>query len=175
MKKSKNYQNSFIILELLIVIVLLSILYNTFIPKKNDSKLFELKNNIVLQLKFLRYKALTESFNSKYENSWFKKLWTIKFQRCRKSVGGVYYAIYSDKNSKGHINRAETLKDPLTNKYIYANNYCTENSKDSKYTLLSKNFNIKDVEISCNETSSLGQISFDFYSNTYSKLGYTKD
>lgn len=175
MKRNKKSQNSFILLELLIVILLLSLLYNIFIPKKSDSELYKLKNSIVLQLKFLRYKALTQSFYSKYENNWFKRVWTIKFQRCRKSVGGVYYSIYSDKNSKGHVNRSETLKDPLTNKYIYANNYCKSNSKDSKYTLLTKNYNIKSVKLSCNETTSLGQISFDFYSNTYSKLGYTKN
>ena len=167
----RTNKTSFILLELLLVILILSLLYNSFVPKKQNGNLKDLKRNLTLQMKYLRYQALIESKYNLNENKWFKKLWTIKFQRCRKSVGGFYYSIYSDRNMQGHINREETLKDPLSNKYIYANNYCKENSKDSKYTLLTKNYNVEKINISCNNTNSIGQISYDYYSNIYTKLG----
>ncbi len=168
-------KNSFIILELLLVILIISLLYKSFIPKKQNGNLKDLKRNLTLQIKYLRYQALVDSKYDSNEYKWFKKLWTIKFQRCRKSVGGFYYSIYSDKNMQGHINRDETLKDPLSNKYIYANNYCKENPNDSKYTLLTKNYDVEKINISCNNTSSIGQLSFDYYSNIYTKLGERKN
>ncbi|WP_140544096.1 hypothetical protein [Halarcobacter anaerophilus] len=44
------------------------------------------------------------------------------------------------------------------------------NSNTSKYVLLTKEYGISDVNISCNMTSSLGQISFGNDGKVYSKL-----
>ena len=99
-----------------------------------------------------------------------QKRWTIKFFRCRQNVGGIYYVMYSDKNKTGHPNMLDSLKDPLTNKNIYTSNSCKENSINSKYVLLTKEFGITDVQISCNQTTSLGQLSFSSDGKIYSKL-----
>jgi len=162
-------KKSFTLLELILVILILSILYMAFVPNTKINKLNELKENLTLQIKHLRYKSLTDSKYTKEEN-WQKENWTIKFFRCKQEVGGLYYVIYSDENRKGHPNQSESLKDPLTNKFIYSSNSCKENSDNSKYTLLTKNYNIKNVNISCNKTDSLGQISFSFEGKVYSKL-----
>lgn len=162
-------KKSFTILELILVVLILSILYMAFVPKTNINNLHELKEKLTLQIKHLRYKALTDSKYS-YEENWQKQNWTIKFFRCKEEVGGFYYVIYSDENRKGHPNQDESLKDPLTNKYIYTSNSCKENSENSKYTLLTKNFNIEKINISCNNTSSLGQLSFSYTGKVYSKL-----
>ncbi|MDZ7817903.1 MAG: hypothetical protein U5K55_04445 [Aliarcobacter sp.] len=45
-----------------------------------------------------------------------------------------------------------------------------QNSLNSKYVLLTKEFGINDVQISCNETTSLGQLSFGSDGKVYSKL-----
>ena len=76
----------------------------------------------------------------------------------------------SDKNSSGHPSIEDSLKDSLSQKNIYSTNYCKENINNSKYVLISKNFNIKEVDVSCNETNSLGQLSFGAKGKVYSKL-----
>ncbi len=70
----------------------------------------------------------------------------------------------------GHPSFDESLVDPLSNKRVYSTNKCESNKKSSKYVLLTKEFGIEDVEISCNNTRSLGQISFGSDGKVYSKL-----
>lgn len=164
-------KNSFTLLELILVIVLISILYTSFkLNTKNDNKLEEISKRLELQLKYLRYKALVDSKNSYEQENWYKKRWTLKFFRCNKNVGGIYYSIYSDENMLGHPNKIESLKDPLSKKYIYNSNSCVEKDDISKYTLLTKNYNIERVELTCNETTSLGQISIGNKGDVYTRL-----
>jgi type II secretory pathway pseudopilin PulG len=160
-------KKAFSLLELVLVVVLIGFLYTLFIPKKQENRLQELTNRVSLYLSYIRYKALIDD---KYLNDdlWHKKRWTMKFFRCQNE--GIYFSIYSDENGKGHPNQDESLKDPLTNKYIYSSNYCEENNENSKYTLLTKSFDIDKVNISCNDTDSLGQISFGNDGRVYSKL-----
>ncbi len=162
-------KKSFTLLELILVIAIMSVLYTFFIPKQKINKLNELTNRINLYLSHIRYQALID--NKYDENSlWYKKRWTLKFFRCRQSVGGIYFSIYSDKNLSGHPSADDSMKDPLTNKNIYSSNLCKSTNENSKYVLLSKNYNVKDVQVSCNETNSLGQISFGNDGKVYSKL-----
>ncbi len=163
-------KKSYILLEFILIIIILSIIYSTISIKPRYNKLNELKNRIELYLKQVRYQALLDDKYSNTNALWHKQRWTMKFFRCRESVGGVYFSIYSEKNDTGHPNQKESLKDPLTNKYIYNNNYCKESQENSSYTLLSKNYDIKNIEISCNSTDSLGQISFGNDGKVYSKL-----
>ena len=123
-----------------------------------------------LYISYVRYKALIDDKFDLQDSLWHKKRWTIKFFRCRESVGGIYYAIYSDNNKTGIPSAEDSLKDPLSQKNIYSSNYCEENSSNSKFVLLTKNFGITDVQISCNDTTSLGQLSFDSDGKVYSKL-----
>ncbi|MFA9240611.1 MAG: type II secretion system protein [Candidatus Paceibacteria bacterium] len=141
-----------------------------FLPKTKINHIDELSSKLSLYLTHLRYKALIDDKYDSKDSLWHKKRWTIKFLRCRESVGGIYYTIYSDKNKSGHPSAEDSLKDPLTNKNIYTSNICNENSLNSKYVLLTKEFGISDVQISCNETTSLGQLSFGSDGEIYSKL-----
>ena len=163
-------KRSFTLLELILMIVLLGFLYTSFIPKVKVSKIDNLTNRLVLYLKQTRYQSLINDKFSNSDNLWHKKRWTLKFFRCRETIGGIYYVIYSDKNASGHPGIDDSLKDSLTLKNIYSTNSCTENIKNSKYVLISQNFNIRTVNISCNETSSLGQLSFGSDGKIYSKL-----
>ena len=141
-----------------------------FTPKNNTNKLEEISNRLTLYLKYTRYKAMIDNKYDPLNNVWHKQRWTLKFFRCRKDVGGLYYSIYSDNNNSGHPSAGESLKDTLTNKNIYSSNSCKETSTNSKYVLLTKNFDIKDVHLSCNSTTSLGQISFGHDGKIYTKL-----
>jgi hypothetical protein len=163
-------KKAFSLLEILLIISLLGFLYTAFIPKTRVNKIDELTNRLVLQLKQVRYQALIDNKYNDLDVYWHKKRWTFKFFRCRKDVGGMYYSIYSDNNASGHPSIEDSLKDSLNLKNIYSTNHCKENTNNSKYVLLSKNFNIKSVSISCNETSSLGQLSFSSNGKIYSKL-----
>lgn len=163
-------KKSFSFLELILTLILLTFLYTIFIPKHNINNINQLTDKLSLYISYVRYKALIDE---KFENTdylWHKKRWTIKFFRCRDEEDGIYFSIYNDKNKTGHPSTEDSLKDPLSNKYIYSSNYCKENSKNSKYVLLTKNFDIQNVDISCNSTSSLGQLSFGVDGKVYSKL-----
>ena len=163
-------KKSFYILELILTITLISFLYITFLPKNKINNLDELTNRISLYLSYTRYISLIDNKYDLDDSLWYKKRWTIKFFRCRQNEDGIYYSIYSDKNKSGHPSSDDSLKDPLTKKNIYSSNYCKENSSNSKYVLLTKAFGITDVQISCNETASLGQLSFGNDGKVYSKL-----
>lgn len=163
-------KKAFSLLEVLVMISLLGFLYTAFIPKTQISKIDELTNRLVLYLKQTRYQSLINDKYDENDDFWHKQRWTLKFFRCRKDVGGIYYTIYSDRNSSGHPSIEDSLKDSLNLKNIYSTNYCKENIDNSKYVLITKNFNITEVEISCNETSSLGQLSFGSDGKIYSKL-----
>ena len=163
-------KKSFSILEIILVITLLGFLYTAFIPKTKINDLNELTNRISLYITHLRYKALIDDKYDLDDPLWHKQRWTIKFFNCRKSVGGIYYTIYTDINKSGHPSAEDSLKDPLTNKNIYSFNTCNENDENSKYVLLTKHYDIEDVNISCNDTTTLGQLSFGSNGKIYSKL-----
>ena len=163
-------KKSFSVLELILTITLISFLYITFLPKNKINNLDELTNRILLYMSYTRYIALIDNKFDLDDSLWHKKRWTIKFFRCRETEDGIYYSIYSDKNKSGHPSSEDSLKDPLTKKNIYSSNYCKENSSNSKFVLLTKYFGITDVNISCNETTSLGQLSFGSDGKVYSKL-----
>lgn len=163
-------KKAFSLLELIFIIFILILVGSFFTYKITDNSLDNATTRLLLYLKQTRYQSLVDD---KYENKsslWHKKRWTLKFFRCDKNVGGIYYSIYSDTNQKGHVNLNEALIDPLTNKRIHSNNKCNYSNNTSKYVLLTKEFNIKKVFVSCNSTNSLGQISFANDGKVYTKL-----
>ena len=163
-------KNSFTILEVLFVISIIFISY-TFIKIKNvNNELNNTVNTLLLNLKNLRYQALIDNKFSLEESKWYKKNWTLKFFNCNKSVGGIYYLMYSDLNMKGHVNKSETLIDSLNGKHLYSTSKCLQSNDTSKNVLLTKEFNIKSVKVSCNNTSSIGQISFSYDGKIYNSL-----
>ncbi|RXJ95196.1 hypothetical protein CRV00_05440 [Malaciobacter molluscorum] len=165
-------KKSFSVLELIFAITLLSLclLSFSFNPTNLKIKKIDLATNrLLLYLKQTRYQALLDD---KYENNnklWHKKRWTLKFFNCRNNKG-IYYVIYSDENMTGHPNKTESLKDPLTNKYIYSSNKCEYDNTTSKYVLLTNEFDINKVNVSCKTDSSLGKISFGIDGYVYKKL-----
>lgn len=163
-------KNAFSIFELILIIILISIITILFNFKKPVNKLELATNRLALYLKEVRYKALINDKYNKDDSLWHKKRWTLKFFRCSKKIGGIYYVIYSDKNETGHPSANESLQDPLTKKAIYSSNRCEIDNKYSKYTLLTQEYDIDKVSISCNSTSSLGQLSFGNDGKVYTKL-----
>ena len=165
------YKKSFSIIELIFVITLIGIITSQVSIKNNLSKIKLAKQQIILHLKYVRYIAMIDNKYDKDNPLWFRKRWTLKFLNCQSSIGGLYYVIYSDENENGYISKNETLKDPLTNNYIYSYQ-CKEDSlyDKNKLVLLTKRYNVDRINISCNKTSTIGQLSFDIYGELHSKL-----
>lgn len=163
-------KKAFTLLELILVITLSSLLYSFFSTKIQDNKLEEATNRLLIYLKQIRYQSLIDNKYNQNNYLWFKQRWTLKFFRCRQDVGGIYYVIYSDKNQTGQPSIEDSMKDFLTNKNIYSSNFCKKSKENSEYVLLTQEYGISDIQLSCNQTSSLGQISFGEDGYVYSKL-----
>jgi len=175
-KSYKEYtlHSAFSLLELIIVIVLISIINSISIPKNKISKLDLASDKILLYLNYTRYIAHIDNKFDIEDDKWFKKRWTLKFKNCNESIGGIYYSVFSDTNYGGRINKDECLKDPITNKYLFSNG-CKEDSLNdkSKYILLTKEFGVEKVEVSCYRGTGLGYISFGYDGKVYSYIGDT--
>jgi type II secretory pathway pseudopilin PulG len=168
-------KQSYFILELILVLLVASLIYLSVIPNTQNQKSSQFIDKLLIYIKQVRYQAMIDNKYNPNEDLWHKKLWTVKFLRCRSNIGGIYFSIYSDKNLTGKINKEDSLVDPLTNTYLYSSNYCSENSSNNSDTLLSKNYDIETINLTCNNTTSLGQLSFDSYSRVYSKLSNQSD
>lgn len=168
-KCATSFKRGFSLLELIFAILLIALITSFIVYKKFDNSLDIAAKRVLLYLKYTRHKALIDDRFDPNDDEWSKKRYSFRLRRCN-NKSGIYYTIHSDKNANGHITKEETLKDPLTGKYIYSANTCNEVSSNSKYVLLTKLFSIVDAKISCNDTSSLGLISFGNDGRVYSKI-----
>ena len=176
MKKIILLKKSFTIFEIIIVIIILSIVLSisNIIPHKKYHNIDLAINQLKFHLQLTRNLALIDDKFDPNNPLWYRTRWTLKFRYC-KNKEGIYYIIYSDKNAKGHPNKDESIKDPLSKKYLFANYSCNITQDESKYILLSKIYGITQVKISCNHTTSIGQISFGHDGTPYYKLSTQLD
>lgn len=168
--KSKRLCLAFSVLELLFILILIGIMSYVVLLKPIMSDFDVAVKRIHIYLKQTRLQSFMQDHYTPNDPLWHKKRWSLKFLRCKKSQGGIYYVIYSDTNQTGHPSLNESLQDPLNKKYIFSTNSCNETDKTSPYVLLTSLYNIVDVQMSCNTTSSLGQISFGADGRVYTKL-----
>jgi len=160
-------------MEIIFVVIIISIITTQIIPKNQISKLNIARDKIILYLNYVRYIAHIDNKFNIADKEWEKKRWTLKFLNCSSDYNGLYYNVYSDMNGgTGAYKKKDTLIDPLNNKYLYSF-HCRENKKndESKHVLLTKEYGIEKVDVSCNTTSTIGQISFGYDGKIYSQLG----
>lgn len=165
-------KRAFSTLELIMVISLITIVLSITIPKSNISKLQLATNKLMLYLNYTRYIAFIDDKYNVDDIEWEKKRWSLKFQNCSSSDDGFYFVVFSDTSGgTGHFKKAETLKDPMNNKYLYSGYDCEPNKDESSDILLTKKYGIVSIDISCNTTDTIGQISFANDGKIYSQLG----
>ena len=153
--------------------MILAIVIALAVPKSSISKLHLATNKIILYLNYTRYISHVDNKFDINDEEWERKRWTIKFQNCNSNIGGLYYIVYSDMHGgTAAFKKIDTLKDPLTGQYLYSNG-CSEDSLGDKspYILLTKEYGITKIDVSCNTTSTIGQISFGYDGKIYSQLG----
>ena len=164
-------KKSFSLIEVIFTIMIIAIISSQVNLKNNLSKIKLAKQQIILHLKYTRYVAMLDNKYNHKDKLWFRKRWTMKFLNCQKEIGGIYYIIYSDENKNGKVSKEETLIDPLSHNYIYSFQCKEDNVYDkNKLILISKRYNIKSIDISCNKTNTIGQLSFDNNGELHSKL-----
>ena len=167
-------KKSFSFLEMILVIILISIALSISIPKNQKRSNLEMAaKKLIFYLNYTRYIAFLDDKEDIDDDKFLRKLWTLKFQKCSQDIGGLYFVVYSDHDTKTtHFKKSDCLKDPLSNKYLYSNYDCVANNNESKYILLTKQYGITDINVSCNTTSTLGQISFANDGEIYSDLSH---
>ena len=158
---------------MIFVLIIISIVISQSIPKTQISQLNLASDKIILYLNYVRYIAHIDNKFNNTDEEWERKRWTLKFKNCNKKIGGLYYIVYSDMyGGTAHVKKEDTLKDPLNNQYLYSNG-CQEDTLNdkSKHILLTKEYRIEKIDVSCNTSSSIGQISFGYDGKIYSQLG----
>jgi len=169
MKKRKK---SFSLIEIVVAIAVFAIVATISLPKSQISQLDLATDRLVMYLNYIRYVAFIDEKYHINDPEWEKKLWSLKFQRCSKEEDGLYFVVFSDESGgTAAFKKLETMKDPLNNKYLYSGYDCIPSHNESKNILLSKEYGIKEVQISCNNTSTIGQIAFGNDGSVYSSLG----
>ena len=168
-------KKAFVLLEILIALTLVGVIYLSVKPNTKHFESSQFIQKLNFYIKQVRLKALLNDKFQLDEDLWHKKMWTIKFLRCRNSVGGYYFSIYSDVNMTGKINKEDSYIDKLSNTYMYSSNYCNDSTSNNSDVLITKNYNINSINMTCNNTSSKGQLSFDANSRVYSKLSNNSD
>ena len=175
MKKSPqeySLHSAFSLIEIIMAISLLAIIAATVVSKQNIPKLQLAVDKISLYLNYTRYIALIDEKFDIEDSEWERKRWSLKFQKCTNTNDGMYFVVYSDMSGNtAHYKKEETLRDPLNQKYLYSNYDCEPSDDESKNILLKKEYGIEKVEVSCNTTSTIGQVSFSSDGKIYSQLG----
>jgi hypothetical protein len=168
----KTISRSFSIIEIIVVLALVSVIVSFSFPKKQIKQLDLAVDRLILYLQYTRYIAFIDNKFQIDDSEWEKKRWSLKFQRCSKQEDGLYFVVFSDESGRtGAFKKAETMRDPLNNKYLYSEYDCIPSENESKNILLTKEYGVMSVNISCNTTSTIGQISFGNDGKIYSQLG----
>lgn len=160
-------------MEIIFVLIIISIIASQVFSKSKISKLNLAAQKIILYLNYTRYISHIDNKFNIDDTEWEKKRWTLKFLNCSSKNKGLYYNVYSDMyGGTAHYKKIDTLIDPLNNKYLYSN-ACNEDlvNDKSKHVLLTKEYGIEKISVSCNTTSTIGQISFGYDGKIYSQLG----
>lgn len=162
---------AFSLYEIIIVILLLAILASFSVPNKKINNLEVLTIQLKEHIWLTRLKAMSDNiYTHQNKDNWHKSRWTIKFMNCQESIGGIYYVIYKDENLKGSPNKTECVIDPVSKKYLYSNNDCIATSDEDHRILITKEYEIDKILISCNQTTTIGQLSFGRFGEVYTKL-----
>jgi len=114
-------KNTFTLIELIFIIVIMGILISVIIPRTNSNKLDEAAIQLLSHIRYTQHLAMIDDKFDNTDDEWYKSRWQIRFTNgTSSSHEKVAYAIFSDfvGTHSGHPETQELAKDPLTNQYI---------------------------------------------------------
>ena len=135
-------KNAFTIIELVIVIVMVSILVITIVPKIERDPLREAVTQIKRHIAFTQHMAMVDDIYDASKPMWFRAMWRISFRskNC--------YVVSSNIDLDTNYDREESVMDPMTKTLLYSNNKCKIESTDNSHMFLSDKYGIEKIEFS---------------------------
>lgn len=112
-------RKAFTLIELIVVILVIMLINHSIMPKIERNFKEELKDTVLADIEHARTLATSDFKQKNDDPQWQRTLWSISFGKC--VDGGIYTSIGSDINKNGVLDENETVLDPMTNKYMYAN------------------------------------------------------
>ena len=174
-------KKAFTMVELIIVIITLAILATYSIPRIKRDTRSEAINHILTMIRYTQNLALHDDMHLKNNSNWQKRFWSFEIKKCANSTG-LYYAIGTDNDMQGAIDKEESAIDPSNSKYTfwYGLKACPKNTTDalsdevSPNIFITQKYGIKEVNFkNCaiykdkKTTSSNKRIGFDNFGRYY--------
>jgi prepilin-type N-terminal cleavage/methylation domain-containing protein len=165
MKKS-----AFTMIELVFVIVVIGILSLALIPRYERDNAGEAAYQIARHIRLAQHHALVEDKFELGNPDWIGKMWAITFRTSK-----YCYAVYTnlDYPVGTQADESEAAIDPLTNKRLYSDTNCNENTATTDNVLLWKSFSVDGITLTnCGDNN---QILFDHLGRPYGSVGEPLD
>ncbi len=171
-------------LELVMVIVVLGILAALALPRMDRDLRQEAADNVLSAIRYTQHLALVDDKTDPFykdtsgQNTWQKKLWSIRFAE-NSTHGGAFYVVGSDANTLGYIDKSESTIDPSNGKYMYHHNTNAVQQNESPNVILGKKYGINSITFRSSPTAhsaglgycdNLKHIAFDHLGRPHTKL-----
>ena len=161
-------------LELVMIIVVVGILAAVMIPRLNNEKtaLTNAAKQIVSHIRYTQHLAMNDDKINTSDSDWFKKRWTLVFNKNAKTGNTWAYTIYSESVTlnPSKVDLIEVAKNPLDpSRYLTGGfdntanmNYTSNSFLGTKELNIGDKYGITDVNLSasCKVTTSR-RFSFD--------------
>ena len=139
---------AFTLLELVFVIVVLGIIAALAIPRMDRDLKQEAADAILSNIRYTQHLALLDNKQKFNDHQWQREFWRIEFESCA-SGSGLFFAIGSDVEHDGSLNKNETALDPANGKPLFWRNTSSCSSGGdgsvSENIFITKKYGVKSV------------------------------
>ncbi len=163
-------KNSFTLLELLFVLVLISIIAIELLPRMKSNLLKQAAQQLIADIRYTQHLALTDDKYDPNDKVWFKKRWQIIFGQSVDTEQKLAYSIFSDNTTDDDDAKpglSELAIDPSNNnKYLsggYSGILKTSEPQANKKMNLGLSYGIDEYKFGGGCSARTRRISFDHY------------
>lgn len=159
---------AFSVIELVLVIVVVGILSTVMIPGFERDNAGEAAYQIARHIRLAQHYALVDDKFNTTDSEWQKGMWAITFRTSKNC-----YAVYSNQDYATGGTQAdmnECAIDPLTEKRLYSDSNCHENTATTNDVLLAKSYGVNYINMYHCGTNN--QILFDHIGRPYGSAGH---
>lgn len=179
----KKYRNSFTLIELVFVIVVVGILAAISIPRFERDNLYEAADQVAQNIRYTQQLAMNDDKFNANDPLWIKKLWTIDFSSANVGDGNEWkHSIYADVSTDGNLNSPnEAARHPSNPNMYMSAGWAGISDKDKRNINsrmnLGKKYNITNITVgNLGQDCSTGRnsaISFDNLGRPYRRVAVT--